>query len=90
MDHNLKVVEKPANFEQFRWEVTCSCGWQGRGPTEAVAASMGVSHGGKLEKKAGPKVVATTDTPKEEVPKTEASKEATKEDTSKVVSKPKP
>lgn len=50
MDHNLTLTEKPGNFAQYRWEVTCSCGWQGRGPTEAVAASMGITHGGTLPK----------------------------------------
>jgi hypothetical protein len=61
MDHKLVIVEKPVNFAQYRWETTCSCGWQGRGPTQAVAESLGTSHGGTLPKKEDkPKMVATT------------------------------
>lgn len=62
MDHKLVIVEKPVNFAQYRWETTCSCGWQGRGPTQAVAESLGTSHGGTLpeKKEDKPKIVATT------------------------------
>jgi hypothetical protein len=63
MAHNLVVNERLNNFAQYRWEVTCSCGWQGRGPTKSVAESLGTSHGGTLpeeKKEEKPKVVATT------------------------------
>lgn len=28
--HTLNVVERPANFPPYKWEATCTCGWQAR------------------------------------------------------------
>lgn len=44
--HVFSVAEKTQNFPQYRWEVDCSCGWQGRSSQREIAVSMGNSHGG--------------------------------------------
>ena len=51
--HDVTVVEVPNNFAAYRWVATCTCAWQGRGPSEEVANSMASTHGHLVPKTAG-------------------------------------
>jgi hypothetical protein len=44
MVHKTTVVERPANYPPYKWEVSCECGWQGRFSQEVNAESAGNNH----------------------------------------------
>jgi hypothetical protein len=42
--HTVTVTEKPFNLPNYKWEVDCVCGWQGRFGQEVNAKDAGNSH----------------------------------------------